>query len=292
MQPPHTLVFDLDDTLFAESDFVLSGFEAAGEWLVQNHQVDGFTNAAVELFKTGVRGTIFDEALRRLARTDGAVLVPELVKIYRRHIPKIQLLPEARECLDWAKGRFNLALVTDGYAEVQRRKIEALGVGSCFDCIVVTDEIGREFWKPHPEGFRRVESVIGDSRLVTSGDESVIRDLRLVTGGAEPALDSGVVVRREKPASNKSGSATPPQSLITNHQPLRSHHQSRLPSAGYVYIADNPRKDFIGPRSLGWRTIRVRRPGGEHSEYEAAEHERADVEVGTLAELAPVIGDR
>jgi putative hydrolase of the HAD superfamily len=34
--------------------------------------------------------------------------------------------------------------------------------------------------------------------------------------------------------------------------------------ASCVYVADNPRKDFAGPRSLGWRTIRVRRPGSLH----------------------------
>lgn len=31
-----------------------------------------------------------------------------------------------------------------------------------------------------------------------------------------------------------------------------------------IYIADNPRKDFIAPRALGWATVRVRRPGSLH----------------------------
>jgi len=29
-----------------------------------------------------------------------------------------------------------------------------------------------------------------------------------------------------------------------------------------VYVADNPEKDFIGPRKLGMSTIRIKRPGG------------------------------
>lgn len=33
-----------------------------------------------------------------------------------------------------------------------------------------------------------------------------------------------------------------------------------------VYIADNPAKDFIAPKNLGWRTIRIRRPLGLHAE--------------------------
>lgn len=31
-----------------------------------------------------------------------------------------------------------------------------------------------------------------------------------------------------------------------------------------MYVADNPRKDFEAPLSLGWNVIRVRRPGSEH----------------------------
>jgi putative hydrolase of the HAD superfamily len=31
--PIHTLVFDLDDTLYPEKDFVLSGFDAVDRWL-------------------------------------------------------------------------------------------------------------------------------------------------------------------------------------------------------------------------------------------------------------------
>jgi len=35
--------------------------------------------------------------------------------------------------------------------------------------------------------------------------------------------------------------------------------------AGYVYIADNPLKDFAAPRRLGWQTVRVQRSGGVYS---------------------------
>jgi putative hydrolase of the HAD superfamily len=32
-----------------------------------------------------------------------------------------------------------------------------------------------------------------------------------------------------------------------------------------VYVADDPAKDFAGPKALGWRTVRVRRPLGLHA---------------------------
>lgn len=36
----------------------------------------------------------------------------------------------------------------------------------------------------------------------------------------------------------------------------------------FVYIADNPSKDFFAPRILGWNAIRVRRQGGLHEDRE------------------------
>jgi putative hydrolase of the HAD superfamily len=34
-----------------------------------------------------------------------------------------------------------------------------------------------------------------------------------------------------------------------------------LPAEGYVYVGDNPKKDFIAPNALGWRTFGVRDQG-------------------------------
>ena len=38
--PVHTVVFDLDDTLFAERDYVLSGFRAVDEWIRRERRVE------------------------------------------------------------------------------------------------------------------------------------------------------------------------------------------------------------------------------------------------------------
>jgi putative hydrolase of the HAD superfamily len=51
-----------------------------------------------------------------------------------------------------------------------------------------------------------------------------------------------------------------------------------------VYIADNPRKDFVAPRALGWSTVRVRRPGGLHAAVPSGTD--VDEEVATLDGLA------
>jgi putative hydrolase of the HAD superfamily len=39
---------------------------------------------------------------------------------------------------------------------------------------------------------------------------------------------------------------------------------SRIEAKKFMYVADNPAKDFTAPQQLGWLTVRVRRFGGLH----------------------------
>jgi len=155
------VVFDLDDTLYAERTFALSGFAAVDRWLQQEHSLAGFDAEAGRLFAAGLRGTIFDAALRRLGHEAAPELVDRLVGIYRGHVPSIALEPDARWALDHFRGRCRLGLITDGWAGTQRLKIGALGIASEFDCIVCTDELGRENWKPSPRPFRLLMERLG-----------------------------------------------------------------------------------------------------------------------------------
>jgi putative hydrolase of the HAD superfamily len=52
-----------------------------------------------------------------------------------------------------------------------------------------------------------------------------------------------------------------------------------------VYIADNPEKDFLAPRALGWRTILIRRADGIYREAQAPDGGQAECEVHSLLEI-------
>jgi putative hydrolase of the HAD superfamily len=54
-----------------------------------------------------------------------------------------------------------------------------------------------------------------------------------------------------------------------------------------VYVADNPAKDFVGPKALGWRTVRVRRRLGLHADVESGSD--VDHEITTLEQLDAVL---
>lgn len=150
------VIFDLDDTLFPERDYVLSGFRAVAAW-AEGHvgipAAQGFA-ALQGLFAEGVRGNVFD---RWLAGHEGAaLLVPRLVQVYREHQPLLTPFEGVRELLAFLRGRSRLGVVSDGYLAVQQGKFAALGLGESFDAVVFSDAWGREAWKPSTRPFEEV----------------------------------------------------------------------------------------------------------------------------------------
>ncbi len=58
-----------------------------------------------------------------------------------------------------------------------------------------------------------------------------------------------------------------------------------------VYVGDNPSKDFIGARKIGWQTVRVIREKGEHCTLRLDKTYEADYEVGNILDLADIYAD-
>ncbi len=160
------LVFDLDDTLFPEHQFVISGFRAVDAWLAQEHALAGFGSVAIALFKRGLRGRIFDDALVQLGWTNKGIEIDTLVSIYREHEPSLSLHEDARWALERFRDSYQLAILTDGYLATQRRKVASLNVEPLVDTIVYSDEYGRDSWKPSPVPYRAVME-----RLCCRGDQ-------------------------------------------------------------------------------------------------------------------------
>jgi putative hydrolase of the HAD superfamily len=212
------VVFDIDDTLYLERDYVRSGFAHVGEWARRQLGLANFADLAWEAFEQGVRASTFDLVLRNEGVDPTPELVAKLVRVYRTHPPRIELAPDARACLRDLHGRVALATVSDGPLESQRAKAGALGLGRWIDQIVFTDELGAGFGKPDRRAFDLVQGRLG------------------------------------------------------------------RPGGECVYVADNPAKDFSGPRSLGWGTVRVRRPESLHHAVESGSH--VDVEVQDLTAAA------
>lgn len=147
------LIFDLDDTLYPERAFVLSGLRAVAVWLAGGDlpvQEQCFQELAA-LYESGVRGNTFDRWLAGRGRP--AALAPQMVQVYREHRPDIQPFPGVPDLLARLRPRCRLGLVSDGYLAVQQRKLAALSLAGYFDAVVFSDAWGRAAWKPSTRPF-------------------------------------------------------------------------------------------------------------------------------------------
>lgn len=170
----HAIIFDLDDTLYDEMQFVKGGFEAVSSYISKNNNIN--QNAVYQLLldvleKHG-RGHTFDIALQQLGLYNEK-LIPQLVEIYRTHKPNLSLYPEVRAVLSaLRKQGYKLGLITDGNVEVQRNKVEALKVRDFFDCIIFSDEYDIEKQKPNPFPYQKAmeELKVSAREIIYVGD--------------------------------------------------------------------------------------------------------------------------
>ena len=165
------VIFDLDDTLYPEVEFVYSGYRAVSEKVREQLGFE-ICGELMTLFETGQRGDLFTPVLRTHLGAVEEEYVRALVSVYRQHRPAIAPFPEARGVLDLLRGRYRMAIISDGYLDVQKRKLEALEIDRYFDPVVFSDEWGRDFWKPHSrpyeECMRRLS--LAPSTIVYVGD--------------------------------------------------------------------------------------------------------------------------
>lgn len=146
------VLLDLDDTLYPERDFVRGGFRAAAALLAERLQrdADELFGLLSSHFQRGVRGSVFDAALSEISVAHDQGLIDELVRAYRSHEPQLTLFPDADRLLSLLWPRYGLGILTDGPADVQRRKVKALNLQHRVEAIVYSDDFGREQWKPSP----------------------------------------------------------------------------------------------------------------------------------------------
>lgn len=159
------VVFDLDDTLYFERTYVQSGFREVAKLVssvVKGLSCQLIVSFLWENFEAGKRGNNFDLLLENFPEIRGKLSVPDLVNCYRNHFPKISLLPEAKEVITVLQNKgFKIGILSDGFWVTQRLKIEALGLIDFVDSIVLTDEWGCDFWKPHCRGYIAIAEALG-----------------------------------------------------------------------------------------------------------------------------------
>lgn len=143
------VIFDLDDTLYDEKDYVRSGFSAVAKELPMINQVESKLWSAFEQKLPAIDAVLKCEGVwtEELSR--------QCLEIYRNHKPCISLREDARDLLQKLRQDSKyLGIITDGRPEGQRNKIKALEVEPLVDSIIITDELGgMNFRKPNKKSY-------------------------------------------------------------------------------------------------------------------------------------------
>jgi putative hydrolase of the HAD superfamily len=152
------VVFDMDDTLYLERDYVRSGFTHVARLVAgSDSERQEVADRLWQEFLRGTRGDTFDRLLREHPRLAGVLRVADLVAAYRAHEPEIALLPGAPDVLgQLLERRLRLGVLSDGPINSQRAKARALGLDRWFDPVLLTEARGPGFHKPGDLGFREI----------------------------------------------------------------------------------------------------------------------------------------
>ena len=156
------VVFDLDDTLYQEIDYVKSGYSAVAKVIENKYGILNAEDELMSLFKEN-HACVFDRFLSIHNLSVTSQTVGELVEVYRNHTPNIKLDERTEELLTSLRMKgYKLGIITDGRPKGQRAKIESLGLINLVDKIVITDELGGvEYRKPNPKAFEMVCDAFG-----------------------------------------------------------------------------------------------------------------------------------
>jgi len=147
------VLFDLDDTLYPEIQYVASGQRAvarvAEERFGANYEdVLGVMLAADNAF----------DALHGMLPQMG---VQEMLQVYRNHMPDICLSESSLGVLKELRAYgCGLGIITDGRSIGQRNKLKALGLDDMMDYVSVSEEIKADKLSSYP--FQRAIDYFGD----------------------------------------------------------------------------------------------------------------------------------
>jgi len=133
-------VFDLDDTLYYEIDFLKSGYKAIADFLYPII-LENVYDTMIDLYQKGMYA--FEYIVEKYKNK--GITVEQLLSIYRFHEPQIKLRNDASVFLQMLHERnVPIGLITDGRSITQRNKLKSLLIDRIFNDIIISEEFGSE----------------------------------------------------------------------------------------------------------------------------------------------------
>lgn len=140
------VIFDLDDTLYSELDYMKSGYKAVSEYILSIEGINIYLDMLLA-YNNGMN--VFETIIKEY---NLSLTVNDLLKIYREHLPIISIYPDALQFINKLKNyNIPLGIITDGRGTSQRNKLKGLGIFEYFNDIIISEEFGTE--KPNPNNY-------------------------------------------------------------------------------------------------------------------------------------------
>ncbi|WP_134702554.1 HAD family hydrolase [Ammoniphilus sp. YIM 78166] len=155
------VVFDMDDTLYSEYEYVLSGYKAVHTWIEQRRGITNFYAEAVNVMRSGEKRYVFNKTLERLGVDYDDIFIKDMIDHYRSHKPQIHLFDDAEWVLQQLDTTVKIGLISDGFYVAQENKVQALGLRKRIDSIILTDQWGKDNWKPSERPYHQVSKDLG-----------------------------------------------------------------------------------------------------------------------------------
>lgn len=168
------VLFDLDDTLIAEEDFIKSGYQTIAQLLAGRCGLlrEDLYEELLALYKADAKN-VFNRILDAHGIPYAKEEILALVAEYRSHMPDVSFFADVLPTLTILRKRgVKLGIISDGYAVTQQNKVAALKAEKLFDHIILTDTLGRDYWKPDERVFFMMKEAFGldFSEMVYVGD--------------------------------------------------------------------------------------------------------------------------
>ncbi|MFH0881299.1 MAG: HAD family hydrolase [Lentisphaerota bacterium] len=157
------VIFDLDDTLYPQQQYVFSGFRAVADYIHNLYGLDLFSDL-IDLYWAGERNDLFGKALSHHFKNVEDALVRKLLYVHRTHNPRLELHQDARVCMAMLIARgVRIGLLTDGDSSIQRKKVAALELEPLIDSVVYCDDLlgSRQSFQIYEDAFEIMSLQLG-----------------------------------------------------------------------------------------------------------------------------------
>jgi len=192
------IIFDLDNVLYDEKNYILATFKKVAELLDKKFNLKSkeVYNQLVKDFnkKTSLYPRLFNDLLKKYFGRCDQDLLNEILLAYSKVKPKIYLYPGAEKIISKLKASYQLVLLTNGRIDTQKNKVKILKIAPYFTNIIYARKFGAKHEKPSTLPYKKILKILNISanQAVAIGDNPYtdfkgpkklgIKTVRVLTG--------------------------------------------------------------------------------------------------------------